>query len=55
MKNKVEYTTPNEKVVTLEAEGDLSELLQHEIDHLDGILSVNTAITRERVDLPPLM
>lgn len=25
-------------------EGDLSELLQHEIDHLDGILAVNRAI-----------
>jgi peptide deformylase len=30
---------------TLEAEGDLSELLQHEIDHLDGILAVERAIS----------
>jgi peptide deformylase len=30
---------------TLEAEGDLSELLQHEIDHLDGILAVQRAIS----------
>lgn len=29
----------------VEAEGDLSELLQHEIDHLDGILAVERAIT----------
>ena len=29
---------------TLEAEGDLSELLQHEIDHLDGILAVDRAV-----------
>lgn len=28
----------------LEAEGDLSELLQHEIDHLDGILAVDRAV-----------
>jgi peptide deformylase len=31
----------------LEAEGALSELLQHEIDHLDGILAVNRAISPE--------
>lgn len=30
---------------TLEADGDLSELLQHEIDHLDGILAVQRAIS----------
>jgi peptide deformylase len=30
---------------SLDAEGDLSELLQHEIDHLDGILAVQRAIS----------
>lgn len=30
---------------TLDAEGDLSELLQHEIDHLDGILAIQRAIS----------
>lgn len=30
---------------TIEAESDLSELLQHEIDHLDGILAVQRAIS----------
>lgn len=29
----------------LDAEGDLSELLQHEIDHLDGILAVERAVS----------
>jgi len=29
---------------TLALEGDLSELLQHELDHLDGILAVSRAI-----------
>lgn len=29
---------------TLEFEGDLSELIQHEYDHLDGILAVQRAI-----------
>jgi peptide deformylase len=29
---------------TIEAEGDLAELLQHEIDHLDGVLAVDRAI-----------
>jgi peptide deformylase len=30
---------------TIEAEDDLSELLQHEIDHLDGILATERAIS----------
>ena len=30
---------------SIEAEGDLSELLQHEIDHLDGILAVQRAVS----------
>ena len=29
----------------VEAEGDLSELLQHETDHLDGILAVHRAVS----------
>ncbi len=29
----------------LEADGDLSELLQHEIDHLDGILATDRAVS----------
>jgi peptide deformylase len=39
------------------ADGDLSELLQHEIDHLDGILTVDrmtdvtTLVTREEFEL----
>jgi peptide deformylase len=30
---------------SLDAEGDFSELLQHEIDHLDGILTVQRAVS----------
>lgn len=30
---------------TLAAEGELSELLQHEIDHLDGVLAVQRAVS----------
>ncbi|MBL8151208.1 MAG: peptide deformylase [Blastocatellia bacterium] len=30
---------------TIRASGDLSELLQHEIDHLDGILAVQRAVS----------
>jgi peptide deformylase len=29
---------------TMSLEGDLSELLQHEVDHLDGILAISRAI-----------
>lgn len=42
---RVEYTDERGSSQKLEAEGDLSELLQHEIDHLDGILAVQRAIS----------
>ena len=42
---RVAYTDANGERLTLEAEGDISELLQHEIDHLDGILAVQRAIS----------
>ena len=32
---------------TLQASGALSELLQHEMDHLDGILAIDRAIDRD--------
>jgi len=41
---KVEYQTEDGEKRTISAAGDLSELLQHEIDHLDGILAVERAI-----------
>ncbi len=34
---------------TLEADGALSELLQHEIDHLDGILAIDRAIDTRHI------
>jgi peptide deformylase len=42
---RVEYQDDRGSRQTLEAQGDLSELLQHEIDHLDGILAVQRAIS----------
>ncbi len=42
---RVDYQDDRGLKQTLEAEGDLSELLQHEIDHLDGILAVQRAIS----------
>lgn len=41
---EIEYQTPSGARQTLRAEGDLSELLQHEIDHLDGILTVDRMV-----------
>lgn len=41
---RVRYLDAHGVKHTIEAEGDLSELLQHEIDHLDGILAVDRAI-----------
>lgn len=44
-KIRVEYNDERGFRKTVEAEGDMSELLQHEIDHLDGILAVNRAVS----------
>ncbi|MGE5679181.1 MAG: peptide deformylase [Pseudomonadota bacterium] len=43
-KCKVCYKNLNWEDCTLEFEGDLSELIQHEYDHLDGILAVQRVI-----------
>ncbi len=37
----VTYQSPGGGSSTIHAEGELGELLQHEIDHLDGILAVD--------------
>lgn len=42
---RVDYQDDRGLKNTIEAQGDLSELLQHEIDHLDGILAVQRAIS----------
>jgi len=42
---RVEYTDELGRRKIIDAEGDLSELLQHEIDHLDGILAVQRALS----------
>jgi peptide deformylase len=41
---RVRYLDENGEARELTASGDLSELLQHEMDHLDGILAVHRAI-----------
>ena len=43
---RVRYEDEEGKVRQVEAAGALSELLQHEIDHLDGILAIDRAIDR---------
>lgn len=40
----ISYLDENLKPQTMHLEGDLSELLQHEYDHLDGILSTMRAV-----------
>ena len=42
---QVEYLDEHGVPQSLHAQGDLSELIQHEIDHLDGILAVQRAIS----------
>ena len=46
----VRFTTgEGEPVVWEELAPDLSELLQHEIDHLDGVLAVDRALDRDAI------
>lgn len=40
---KVRYLDERGQEQTVDAEGPLAELLQHEIDHLDGVLAVDRA------------
>jgi peptide deformylase len=41
---EVAYLDDRGEARTIQAQGELSELLQHEIDHLDGILATDRAI-----------
>lgn len=41
---KVRYRDLAGKAQTVDAEGDLAELLQHEIDHLDGVLMIDRPV-----------
>jgi peptide deformylase len=43
----IKYYDENWERCTLELEGDLSELLQHEYDHLDGILATMRAVNNQ--------
>lgn len=53
----VRYQNPGGESRTLEVSGKFSELLQHEMDHLDGVLAIDRAIgpnglaTREEYEL----
>ena len=44
---RVEYQDERGAKCVVDAEGDLSELLQHEIDHLDGVLAVQRAVSAQ--------
>lgn len=48
---KIHYKDLEWKDNVLELEGDLSELLQHEYDHLDGILAVQKAIDNKSLKI----
>ena len=43
---RIEFDNEAGAVEHLEAEGALAELLQHEMDHLDGVLAIDRAIDR---------
>lgn len=44
---RLRYQNSSGESRTLEGQGALSELLQHEMDHLDGILAVDRALDRD--------
>lgn len=41
---RLTYRDSEWQLCTMDLEGDLSELIQHEFDHLDGILAVQRAV-----------
>lgn len=43
---RVEYLDEHDQPVLLQASDDFSELLQHELDHLDGILAIDRALDK---------
>jgi peptide deformylase len=43
---RIRYDAADGAVERLEASGSFSELLQHEMDHLDGVLAIDRAIDR---------
>jgi peptide deformylase len=45
------YQDERGRARSLKAEGTLSELLQHEIDHLDGVLAIDRAIDSRHIVL----
>jgi peptide deformylase len=47
----VEFLNAEGKSVAIHAEGALSELLQHEIDHVNGILAIDRAIDSKHIVL----
>jgi peptide deformylase len=46
---EVKYQDPQGRDRTLEATGHLAELLQHEIDHLDGVLAIDRVTDVKRI------
>jgi len=40
----IRYQNPKQEVETWALEGSLSELIQHEYDHLEGVLSIQRAV-----------
>ena len=48
---RLTYREPNWTLRRVDLTGDLAELLQHEVDHLDGVLSVQRAIDDKSVVL----
>ena len=52
---RLEYMDMDWKKSSLELEGDLSELIQHEYDHLDGVLATMRAIDHKSLRLKDIV
>jgi len=48
-KIRVRYQNLDREMKEIEAEDSLSELLQHEIDHLDGILAIDRVLDNRKI------
>jgi peptide deformylase len=48
---RIQYLDPSGALRELTAHGSLSELIQHEMDHLDGVLAIDHAIGRDSLAL----
>jgi len=53
-KIKVSFTNLYGEKITLKLDGMLSRVVQHEVDHLDGVLFIDKITDWDRIEVMPL-